>query len=159
MIIERGHGGVIWKIAIFFIGLGCGLALLLPISLSIPSRPQSEAVRLISTTYTPQSLCPGDVIDDFEFVWEVKRPAVIFVVASHLRASGSRDTAIGARAGEIFVTGIPSARTITDNDASFIIPDLPPGDYERVLSIGTFSEDSKQAFLIMPYTVRDDCAN
>ena len=158
MIIEREHGGQFWKMIILFLGFAGGLGFaLFFIVIAVPSRPQSEPVRLISTSYEPQSLCPGDVVEDYDFVWEVKRPAVLFVIVSHLRAGGDRDTVIGANLGSAFATGMYSARTITDLDANFTIPDLPPGDYERVLSIGTISEDSEPVFLVLPYTIRADC--
>ena len=49
---------------------------------------------------------------------------------------------------------------IKDLDARFTIPgSLTPGAYEYVLSVGTESESSDPAFLVLPYTVRDDCGN
>lgn len=147
--------GRLWEIAIFFMGVTVGVTLLVPIILTTPSRPQSEPVVLISSTYKPQAFCPGDTVPPYELAWRVRRPSILFVTVAYLRGNGG-DTIIGMKS-DPFITNIPTERVIVDRDESFTIPPLPPGIYERVLGIGTMSKDSEPVFFSFRFGVRDDC--
>ena len=148
-----------WKVALFLMGFAMGLLVLVPMSLFNLGMPQSSTVTLADNNYIPVEACPGDFID-YIMTWEINRGAVLVITFAHLRTGdGSNDTIAGQKAGERFVTNIPSARILLDEDAGFTVPEIPPGEYEYVLSVGTESEDTKPVFVVFPYTVRDDCPN
>lgn len=115
--------------------------------------PQAAAVE-IESGYIPFSGCPGDSAT-FTSTLTINRKAIIFVTVSHLRAGG--DTIIGGKIGDTFITAIPSPRTTVDQDNGFSLPDLPPGDYVRVVAIGTKSEDSLPVMIEQPYTIEENC--
>jgi len=151
----QGRRRYFWEAAKFLMGVVLGVALIIPISFLLPVRPQAQPVRLIENTYVPFSGCPGDLADPYVLTWEIRRPVINMINISHLR-SPDGDTVIPARNRNTFITGFPSERIVTDADSSFALPDLPPGDYDRIIMIATRS-GSKPVFVEMPYTIRDDC--
>ena len=134
-----------------------GVSVAVFISEAIPDRPQPPAVEFLTTDFETVEACPGERIP-FDTVIRISHPVVLFVATSHLRGHGADgDTAKLARLGDIAALIIPTARTITDEDSAFTVPDLPPGDYTRVLAAGTLSEDSDPAIRLFPYTIPNDC--
>ena len=121
----------------------------------VPEAVRPSAVEWLNDSYEPIAACPGDEVA-YELEIEIREPAILFVVPAVLRAPLG-DTAQGYRIGEVFITNIPTPRTIVDRDASFIVPDLPPGEYVRVLAAGTFGANTKPAIREQPFTIRVDC--
>lgn len=146
-----------WYVLIFALSALIGVSASVLVATALPSRAQPPAVEWLETDYVPVSGCPGDTFS-YSIRLRVTRPAVLFLAVSNLRGFDG-DTVEFGRSGNMAVTTIPSARIIEDNDPVFVIPDLPPGDYVRVLAAGTLSEDSVPAIRPMPFTVRDDCGD
>ena len=113
---------------------------------------QAQPVRLVEVSYTPTDVCPGDVVP-YSVTWEVARPAVLAITVGHLRSNGD---AIEPARGRVLVP-MWRAGQITDRDAVFVVPDFPPGDYER--TVGIEAGARRPAFLVQEYTIRDDCAD
>ena len=119
--------------------------------------PQHPVVSLVDLDYTYTDGCPGQVVP-YGVTWQVDREAMLIISSSHWRGLNAEgDAAIVGRTPDAALIGVTNARTLTDLDAHFDIPDLPPGDYSRVVSVGTLSENVKPAQILQPYTIRDDC--
>jgi hypothetical protein len=141
-------------IALAFVG---GIALSVFASSVLAGKPQPSAVKLEFVDYVPFAGCPGDQVD-YVTRWTVAHPAILFVTSSHIRGLDAEgDTAIPGRAASAALVPIPTARILEDDDGAFVIPDLPPGGYARVLAVGTLSEDSDPSMVLFPYTILDDC--
>ena len=123
---------------------------------SDPVTIQDPIVEWIRTDYRHVTGCPGDT-NRYTIEMKVNKPAILFVAVSQLRGEPLNDTAKGSLLGDLFVTVIPTARELVDHDAVWTIPDLPPGDYERVVGAGTLSEPSIPAIRIQTFTIRGDC--
>ena len=119
--------------------------------------PQSPIVSLVELDYAYTEVCPGQVVP-YGVTWQVDREAMLIVSSSHWRGLNAEgDAAMVGRMSDAALLDMHSRRILTDLDAHFDIPDLPPGDYARVLSVGTLSENVKPAQILQPYTIRDDC--
>lgn len=138
---------------IFIVGLSVTVALMV-IS---PIRIQPPVVDWTKDNYKPVAGCPGDVIG-YSLEMRVNEPAILFVASAVLRDGPMGDTVAGSRAGEMFVTVVPSPRDIVDNDATWTIPDLPPGSYVRAVAAGTLSEPSEPAIRLQPFTITEGCS-
>jgi hypothetical protein len=132
------------------------LAALMIYAAMLPSQTQPSVVEWMEDTYSPVVGCPGDEVA-YTLRLRVSKPAVLFVAVAQLRGGEEGDTIQGNQMGQLFTTIIPSARTITDNDAVWTIPDLPPGDYVRVVAAGTLTEPSQPAIRLQPYTIVEGC--
>lgn len=145
-----------WPILFLFVALIVFMSASLFL-VSLARMPQEPAVELVSFDYEKLDVCPGDFVP-FEIIWKVNRPSIMFVTSSHIRSANAEgDTAIPGRMQETGLLPMPLMTFVDDMDAHFDVPDLEPGDYTRVLAVGTLSEDSKPVFVMMPYTVKEDC--
>jgi len=121
-----------------------------------PAGTPPPAVEFLSDDYESVEVCPGDVIQ-YSLEIQINQPSVLFVATSFLRDGQSADTIRGNTVGDLFTTVIPTPRTIVDNDARWEVPNLPPGNYNRAIAAGTFSEPSKPSFREQSFTIREDC--
>ena len=134
--------------------LFAGMAFLVSIFAGVPQQP---IVSLVEMDYAYTDGCPGQVVP-YGVTWQVEREAMLIISSSHWRGLAAEgDAAIVGRMPDAALLGVNSPRLLTDLDAHFDIPDLPPGDYSRVVSVGTLSENVKPAQILQPYTIRDDC--
>ena len=146
-----------WIISFMVLALVLGTAAMLLMMTIYQGRPQPPAVELLALEYIAADHCPGDVLP-YQIKWQINRTAILIVTSSHMRGFGAEgDTAIPGRMPSAALITNPTPRILHDEDLSFTIPDLPAGDYARVLAVGTISEDSEPAIVIMPYTIRADC--
>ena len=115
-------------------------------------------VQFINSDYTEQAGCPGDVLA-YTLEIRVNRKATVYIASNHLRGhEPGGDAVVVGRLGNAATVINPWRWTvITDEDPSFVIPDLPPGDYTRALAAGEFGGFSRGSYLTFPYTIRDDC--
>ena len=114
------------------------------------------AIEWLGDTYKPVAGCPGDEMR-YSMKLRIDGQAILFVATAYLRGGSDGDTIQGDSIGNLFVTVIPDERTIVDEDASWIMPDFPPGDYVRVVAAGTFSEPSAPAIRLQPFTIVEGC--
>ena len=146
-----------WLILFVVLSVLIGTASSLLLTVAYAGRPQPAAVELVDLNYEPGEYCPGDTVP-FEITWQINREAILLITSSHMRGIGADgDTAIPGRMPSAALVTNPTPRLLYDTDPKFTIPDLPPGEYARVLAIGTLSEDSEPAIVLFPYTIRDDC--
>ena len=121
------------------------------------NKPQEAPIELISLDYTTMSVCPGDVVP-YSIRWSIRRPAIMELSSTTKRGhTGTGDTIITGRMADTRIVNNNKKTEIIDTDPSFTIPELPPGDYARILSVGTRSEDSEPIFVSFPYTIPDGC--
>ena len=122
-------------------------------------KPQKPPIELVSLEYEIAEHCPGEVVP-FSIEWEVTRPADLRLTPTHNRGLDGQDgTAIAATYMDLRWVTKSQPGTIVDDDLAFTVPQLPPGPYARVLSIGTPSENSRSVFVTLPYTIPDTGCN
>lgn len=150
----------VWTLAKFAMGFTLGLAVAVLLLVMTLGAPQPKAVEFIATNYEVGAFCPGDEIPYTLHLRVNRDESHLYVSSSILRGlDASGDTVLLGRVEDAVTTGIPTARDIVDTDPLFVVPALPPGEYSRVITVGTLSEDSKPTMRLMPFTVRDDCGN
>ena len=133
------------------------VAIVLYEGLTSPVVPERSIVEWISDTYVPGQYCPGDVIE-YEIALKVSEPVTIELNDTFLRSGPDGDTVLANTSGDVLVFNIPTSRTIADRDARFTVPNLPPGDYVRSLSVGTRWRNTQPIFRQQPFTIRGDCS-
>lgn len=98
------------------------------------------------------ALCPGDVIRG-KLAAEIKKPAVVDVYVTWSREDGSnvvgQEQYLGVRA---FAQPVRFYQELV-----WVVPDFPPGTYERVTSITNRFADVRPWFVRIPFVIRDDC--
>ena len=78
----------------------------------------------------------------------VKAPAILSAVVSVL---DMKEEIVVANA-LLFTTAIPHAKDIVDTTA-WLVPNLPPGDYQRVVGVTTYGRSSQPAFMVTKFKV------
>jgi hypothetical protein len=111
---------------------------------------QSPPVTLIETSYTPGEFCPGDTVP-YTVTWRVNRPANLEIIEGHLQ----RGVALVKDEHKAHIPA-PTAGLLINRD-SWIVPNLEPGRYDFSVGISANSEARLPAFLVQPYTIREDC--
>lgn len=127
-------------------------------------------------------LCPGDAVD-YRIGMEVNRAGALYVIAPIRRAADHPavatavadlavgaantdahptigDTAIGVMGSGVFFTAIAPEEVpgyLVDIDTRFIVPDLPPGPYNRIVAAGLYGSNARQAIRTQRFVVAEDC--
>ena len=60
--------------------------------------------------------------------------------------------------GDVPVIVVPAPSIRVDLDAGFVIPDLGPGPYNRIIAVGTVGTSALEAVRVQPFTVMADCS-
>ena len=146
-----------WFVLVALISGIIGFSLSMMLSVMFVGMPQPSAIKLMRFEYNPPALvCPGDELN-YEIEWNATRSGVMRITPStHYGLDATGGTAITAKITDLRWTNNVQPLVIMD-DPSFVIPDLPPGEYSRALSIGTESESTEPVFLVFPYTIGDWC--
>lgn len=121
-----------------------------------PSRPAPPMVTWVDSQYVPGAFCPGDTVREIVTV-EARDRSAIVVLSTFVRAGPNGDNAQIQRLGDAAVVIVPSPRVLEDQDPTWIVPDLPPGDYVRAIAAGTLFRDTEPVFREQPFTIRADC--
>lgn len=134
------------------------MALAVLASSVLAGMPQDAPVELLELNYDPATGCPGDRLG-YTISWKVKRPSVMQLTPTHSTGlDGTGNVVVPARSDDVVYINKLVPGTVTD-DPTFTIPNLPAGEYARILSIGTESESSLPVFVTLPYTIANDCTN
>jgi len=142
-----------WPMLLSFVFLLLILSGSLFITVSVARLPQDASVELLKLDYEPRTVCPGDRVG-YTIKWELKRPSVLILTPTHNQGlDGTGNVVVVARSDDVVRINKVSAGIVFDDDPSFTIPNLPSGEYARVLSIGTVSESSEPVFVTFPYTI------
>lgn len=112
---------------------------------------QSPPVTLIDTSYVLGEFCPGDTVA-YTVTWRVNRPANLELIESHFLSGSS--AIITSRHKEYIPVHFTGQLLRSE---SWTVPNFKPGRYEWVLGISANSEARLPAFLVQPYTIREDC--
>lgn len=127
-------------------------------------------------------VCPGAVID-YRIGMEINRAGVLYVIPAIRRAAdhpaveraaadpraqaGNRrglptigDTAQGVPGANVFYTAIGYDEVpgyLVDIDTSFVVPDLDPGPYNRIVAAGLFRSLARPAMRSQRFIIADNC--
>jgi hypothetical protein len=101
---------------------------------------------------SPSIVCAGDTIT-FSLKLHFREPSVVKTYLSIRDADDGRN--VPGTQSETGVRPQPQAIEFTDT-ISFVVPIiLPPGNYQHVRSTVSMNVDTKPAFLIVPFTVKE----
>ena len=122
------------------------------------SRPRVAPLTLLRMDYDPPgTVCPGDVVP-FVLEWSVRRDSTLTLTPTHNRShDGSGGNVVVAHYDDVVNLNQPATKSVVDDDLSFVVPDLPAGEYARILSVGTSSESSVPVLVTFPYTIGQGC--
>jgi len=148
----------VWSVVLLACGAIIALATVLPFALLRANRPQPAAIEFLSSTYEYGLYCPGDTVGGYKVTFNVNRAVDLYATTSHFKSEGG-DTMQGNSWGNVWVTSYPEPRVVTEENASWTVPNFPPGEYERVLSVGTMGQDTDPMRISMSYGIRDDCTD
>lgn len=68
------------------------------------------------------------------------------------------DAVVFQRWGDVPVIVVPRPSIRVDLDAGFIIPDIGPGPYNRIIAVGTVGTSALEAVRVQPFTVKANCS-
>lgn len=102
----------------------------------------------------PQKACPGDRLE-YDYHIHIEAPAMVRLVST-VTLPGGFDTVLPARTGDTFQFNIASSGDITDT-VGFVVPELPPGSYDRVVGVSRIDLDTFPSFLRIPFTIAEGC--
>ena len=116
----------------------------------IPSSPIKMTIAVEGST---ENLCPGDILT-WDTTMEILKPTTVQGFITIVNISDRR-TVFSQPLGLPAINHYkPSSITRT---AKVAIPDLPPGEYERILSMTALGYDGAPAFSVIPFSIRGDC--
>lgn len=84
----------------------------------------------------------------------------VAALVEELKAPLVGDTVIPARAGDAFRTAFTEDElpaTLQDPEARFVVPDLPPGRYQRILTAALANRNAIEAMRVQLFEIGDDC--
>lgn len=118
---------------------------------------RTAAIELVNEPPAPFVACPGDAVE-YLLELRVNRPVILLAVSSILAGhDGKGRTVQFASGGDLVLTARPTGDALVSGMARFTVPDLPPGDYQRVTGFGSWSVDSDPVFVPVNFTVKGDC--
>lgn len=135
--------------------LSIGLAAIVIILLNTPGVIHKSGIKILSYTYDLENLdglCPGDVVV-FHTTMDILRPGVFQAIVN------IHDAEKHLNVGPSYVSekkSQPYEREVSV-DVPWEVPDLPPGDYERVVAIVALDAGSEPAFHSDKFSIREDC--
>jgi len=157
---------------------------LIYIQMYVAPPPGNQPIQwLISEPLPDRPLCPGETIN-YMTVVQVNEPGGLYIYTSVRRAVThpdvvakmddpqvaavlaevglplAGDTIIPARADSIFRTGFSLVETptvIVDAETTFVVPDLPPGPYQRMSVAGLDGRNSLSSVRVQEFRIGDDC--
>lgn len=121
-----------------------------------PSQAAPPIIEWIDSNYVPGDFCPGDVVTEIVTI-DARAEALVVVFSTFVRAGPTGDNVQPQKLGDAAAVIIPSARVLEDQDPTWLVPDLPPGDYIRAIAAGTLFRDTEPIFRQQPFSIRDDC--
>ena len=147
-----------WRVILAAVGVLITFLGMMLITVTIASMPHNAPVELVRKDYNPPAIvCPGDVIP-FVLEWKVNRAATLTLTPTHNRGhDGAGGNVVIAHYDDISRVNQPETGSVVDADLAFVVPDLSPGEYARILSVGTASESSLPFFVTLPYTIGTNC--
>ena len=138
-----------------FLMVGANLMLLAALFF-IPSTPVSASVDFIPHTIHADGAsdtCPGEVLA-YTVNLKIVRPSVVEVTEGFIDLNTNQDPGVGPTEFESRVKPFVGSSEI---ERELLIPDLPPGDYAHVVGVTSKNLGSAPAFLIVPFTIGDEC--
>lgn len=148
-----------WKIALerFMYALltsFCVLALIISTSILYNYYFNSPPVEITSLNNPPSyPLCPGDRFD-IHYRMKIKSPFFTYLYVSVMDAGLTSN--IHGTQQEYLPTPQPVDAVIEDI-LPWTTPSLPPGGYNRVLTLRGYRTNERPVFSIVPFTVGEDC--
>jgi hypothetical protein len=98
-------------------------------------------------------VCPGDT---YEYVADVEiLDKSILTMHAAIMDTDTMNTMPGTAQEFIPIARARGGRFM--DGAKFVIPDLPPGNYERILAVDSDHADSVPVFISLPFTVTENC--
>lgn len=178
----------VMQVLLAILSASVGLLIGVGVNLLMPPRVSPTPIEWIQTDYLPQDVCPGDLIE-YDLILKISQPGGLYVYPSYRRGvnhpgivalrdtDGAAalmeehdayivgDTAVGARNGDVFLTGFSEedfkdqdgrhidSILLYDLDVMFTVPELTPGPYIRVLVAGMYGVSSRPVMRVQRFTV------
>lgn len=128
-------------------------AILAGIVIFMGNRPLEPFVSYkISEIGLTSDLCPGDIVPT-KVDAVIRSPSVVNVSVTFAQANGLNLVGTQQELG-VRVFDKPTSFV---QDISWVVPELPPGDYIRVTAITSQFADVKPWFLRIPFSIREGC--
>ena len=145
-----------WPIATMLSGMLLLFSFGLFAATAFGSQTREAPIKLSSFEYSPPAtVCPGDTLA-YSVRWEVTRPAQLRLYPTfNVGPLGDGGHVLPAHEDDVRYLNQRTPGAIINDDVTFIIPNFKPGDYSRVVSIGTMSEESTPVFVNLPFTIPD----
>ena len=116
----------------------------------IAASPVTMELNILSVT---EELCPDDIIR-WDTTMDIHKPSTVqgFITIVN------QETQATILSAPLNFPAINHWKpVIITRTSHWSIPDLPPGKYERILSITALGYDGQPAFSVIPFSVRENC--
>jgi len=144
-----------WGFVLFMIGVLMTAVTLTMVFLLFFVPGKAPPVELVSTDYKTPVACPGDALTYSNTLY-INRPVALAITAP-IRDAIRGDTVIFD--SQPIYTSAYAAQEFIDRENTLIVPDLPPGEYDRMVTTWAVNERAEPAIIVQRFIIPDDCSD